>query len=119
MATIDEMARNRVAGDYQVLAELLGNGGRVALLPPVPFLPGRWIGTLTNPKLIFSEVPATTTSVLLRTTTKSERVSATPTAAGVITVPTNVALFPRDSVVEYVAFYDNDDKLTAFGSFRP
>ena len=117
MATVDDMARNRVAGDYQVLAELLGNGGRVAL-PPVPFLPGRWTGTMANPTLRFDEVPDDTTSVFLRTGTKSERIPAAPNPAGVITVPTTAALFPRDSLVEYVAFYNNDDKLTAFGSFR-
>ena len=58
MATIEEMARNRVAGDYPVLAEpLLGNGGRVALPPCV--LPGRWTGT-TN--LSFDGVPGSCSS---------------------------------------------------------
>jgi hypothetical protein len=116
MATVDEMARNRVAGDYQVLAELLGNGGRVAL-PPVPFLPGRWTGT---PNLKFNGVPAGSTSVFLRTGTTSERISpATPNATGVLTVTPNSALFPAGAVVEYVAFHNIDDKLTAFGSVRP
>jgi hypothetical protein len=116
MATDDEKTRNRVSGDYQVLAELLGNGGRVKL-PPVPFLPGSW--TAGGTKLTFRPVRDDTTSVFLRTKTNSENIPATPTAAGVITVTPDGTLFPSVSVVEYVAFYTIDDKLTAFGSVRP
>jgi hypothetical protein len=77
MANVEEMARNRVAGDYQVLAELLGNGGRVALTRSVPFLPGTWNGA----KLDFNVDPANTTSVadttsvFLRTGANSERIN--------------------------------------------
>jgi hypothetical protein len=112
MATNEEKLRNRIAGDYMVLAELLGNGGRVVLAPRVPYLPGSW----KSQKLEFTGVPATTASVFLRTGAKNERITQAPTGSTISLSPSPA--FPPNGLVEYVAFYDSDDRLTAFGSFR-
>jgi len=84
------------------------------LTPRVPYLPGGWSN---NQKLEFAGVPATTTSVFLRTGANNERITQGPTGKGTISLTPSQA-FPPNGPVEYVAFYDSDDRLTAFGSFR-